>query len=141
MVEMSCEAHDEQAANTQFITHTVGRVLGQMNVQSTSINTKGYESLLNLVQNTSNDSFDLYYGLFMYNQVCRLPLSTLSLYLTLYCTPSMLRSQSFPPKPCASRLHCRYHLSVPVLLAPASPSCMYHTLPHCARVIHGARVC
>jgi arogenate dehydrogenase (NADP+) len=70
MVEMSCEQHDEQAANTQFITHTVGRVLGQMNVQSTSINTKGYESLLNLVQNTSNDSFDLYYGLFMYNQVC-----------------------------------------------------------------------
>eukprot|EP01025_Chloroclados_australasicus_P020410 TRINITY_DN21511_c0_g1_i1.p2 TRINITY_DN21511_c0_g1~~TRINITY_DN21511_c0_g1_i1.p2 ORF type:complete len:196 (+),score=25.71 TRINITY_DN21511_c0_g1_i1:313-900(+) len=68
MVEMSCEEHDRQAANTQFITHTVGRVLGEMGVESTSINTRGYESLLNLVQNTANDSFDLYYGLFMYNQ-------------------------------------------------------------------------
>jgi prephenate dehydrogenase len=69
MVDMTCEVHDQEAANTQFITHTVGRVLNEMNVQSTSINTRGYESLLNLVENTANDSFDLYYGLFMYNQV------------------------------------------------------------------------
>ena len=69
MVEMSCEEHDQQAANTQFITHTVGRVLNDMDVQSTPINTRGYESLLNLVENTAHDSFDLYYGLFMYNQV------------------------------------------------------------------------
>jgi arogenate dehydrogenase (NADP+), plant len=73
MVELSCEDHDQQAANTQFITHTVGRMLSEMNVQSTTINTRGYESLLNLVHNTAHDSFDLYYGLFMYNQVgvCR----------------------------------------------------------------------
>ena len=69
MVELSCEAHDQQAANTQFITHTVGRMLSEMNVQSTSINTRGYESLLTLVDNTAHDSFELYYGLFMYNQV------------------------------------------------------------------------
>jgi arogenate dehydrogenase (NADP+), plant len=68
MVEMTCEEHDRQAASTQFITHTVGRVLGKMELQSTSINTKGFEALLNLVGNTNNDSFDLYYGLFMYNQ-------------------------------------------------------------------------
>lgn len=69
---MSCEEHDQQAANTQFITHTVGRVLNEMNVRSTAINTKGYESLLALVENTAHDSFDLYYGLFMYNQVSAL---------------------------------------------------------------------
>jgi prephenate dehydrogenase len=69
MVEMTCEEHDQQAANTQFITHTVGRILGEMKLKSTPINTKGYESLLNLVENTANDTFDLYYGLFMYNQV------------------------------------------------------------------------
>uniref|UniRef100_A0A061QVW7 Arogenate dehydrogenase (NADP+), plant n=1 Tax=Tetraselmis sp. GSL018 TaxID=582737 RepID=A0A061QVW7_9CHLO len=68
MVEMSCEEHDRQAASTQFITHTVGRMLGEMGLYSTTINTKGYESLLSLVNNTANDSFDLYYGLFMYNQ-------------------------------------------------------------------------
>lgn len=67
IVEMSCEEHDRQAASTQFITHTVGRVLGAMDVHSTDINTKGFDALLNLVENTSHDSFDLYYGLFLYN--------------------------------------------------------------------------
>ncbi|KAK9803249.1 hypothetical protein WJX73_009784 [Symbiochloris irregularis] len=68
MVEMSCEEHDRIAASTQFLTHTVGRVLGAMDARATSIDTRGYQSLLNLVDNTANDSFDLYYGLFMYNQ-------------------------------------------------------------------------
>ncbi|CAI7767291.1 unnamed protein product [Closterium sp. NIES-53] len=67
MVEMTCEEHDKYAAGTQFITHTVGRVLGKLGLESTPINTKGYETLLNLVENTAGDSFDLYYGLFMYN--------------------------------------------------------------------------
>jgi len=67
MVEMSCEEHDRAAASTQFITHSVGRTLGAMNLTRTDIDTKGYESLLSLVENTTNDSFDLYYGLFLYN--------------------------------------------------------------------------
>lgn len=67
MIEMSCEKHDEHAAGSQFITHTVGRMLGKLGLQSTPINTKGYETLLDLVENTSGDSYDLYYGLFMYN--------------------------------------------------------------------------
>ena len=69
MVEMDCEEHDRLSAGTQFVTHTVGRVLGGMQLAPTPIDTRGYESLLSLVNNTSNDSFDLYYGLFMYNQV------------------------------------------------------------------------
>ena len=68
MVEMPCEEHDRQAASTQFITHTVGRMLGEMGLEPTPIDTRGYRSLLSLVDNTANDSFDLYYGLFMYNQ-------------------------------------------------------------------------
>ncbi|XP_037462372.1 arogenate dehydrogenase 2, chloroplastic-like [Triticum dicoccoides] len=67
MVEMSCAEHDRHAAGSQFITHTIGRVLAQLNLQSTPINTKGYETLLQLTENTVSDSFDLYYGLFMYN--------------------------------------------------------------------------
>ncbi|XP_024372844.1 arogenate dehydrogenase 2, chloroplastic isoform X1 [Physcomitrium patens] len=67
MVEMSCAEHDRFAAGSQFITHTVGRVLGKLGLESTPINTKGYETLLGLVQNTSGDSFELYCGLFMYN--------------------------------------------------------------------------
>ncbi|OVA05858.1 Prephenate dehydrogenase [Macleaya cordata] len=68
MVEMPCAEHDRSAAESQFITHTMGRVLEKFGLESTSINTKGYETLLNLVENTSGDSFDLYYGLFMYNK-------------------------------------------------------------------------
>lgn len=67
MVEMSCAKHDWYAAGSQFITHTVGRMLEKLGLQSTPINTKGYQILLDLVENTAGDSFDLYYGLFMYN--------------------------------------------------------------------------
>ena len=38
-------------------------------LQPSSIDTRGFKSLLDLVDNTTHDSFDLYYGLFMYNQV------------------------------------------------------------------------
>lgn len=68
MVEMSCAEHDRHAAESQFITHTVGRMLAKLNLESTPINTKGYETLLRIVDNTCGDSFDLYYGLFMYNK-------------------------------------------------------------------------
>jgi arogenate dehydrogenase (NADP+) len=76
MVEMACEEHDRIAASTQFMTHTVGRVLGSMGLQPTPIDTRGFQSLLTLVDNTTNDSFDLYYGLFMYNAVRARALST-----------------------------------------------------------------
>ncbi|XP_057967800.1 arogenate dehydrogenase 2, chloroplastic [Malania oleifera] len=68
MVEMSCAEHDRYAGWSQFITHTMGRVLEKFGLESTPINTKGYETLLDLVENTAGDSFDLYYGLFMYNK-------------------------------------------------------------------------
>lgn len=68
MVEMSCQEHDKLAAGSQFMTHTVGRVLDMLGLESTPINTKGYETLLDLVENTCEDSFDLYYGLFLYNK-------------------------------------------------------------------------
>eukprot|EP00210_Caulerpa_lentillifera_P006130 g5857.t1 len=68
ILQMSCEEHDKKTASTQFITHTVGRILGAMNLEKTELDTKGFRSLLSLVDNTSHDSFDLYYGLFMYNQ-------------------------------------------------------------------------
>jgi arogenate dehydrogenase (NADP+) len=65
--EMSCEEHDRVAAGSQFLTHTVGRVLGSMGLAPTVADTAGYRSLLSLVDNTAHDSFDLYYGLFLYN--------------------------------------------------------------------------
>ena len=67
MVELSCLQHDIYTSNSQFITHLTGRVLSQLQLQSTPINTKGYEMLLGLVNNTENDSFDLFKGLYKYN--------------------------------------------------------------------------
>ncbi len=32
MEEMTCERHDELASRTQFVTHTIGRVLGAMDL-------------------------------------------------------------------------------------------------------------
>ncbi|KAG6736297.1 hypothetical protein POTOM_060959 [Populus tomentosa] len=65
MVEMSCAKHDMYAAGSQFVTHTVGRLLKRFGLETSPINTKGYETLLDLVENTAGDSFELYYGLFM----------------------------------------------------------------------------
>nr|GEV73671.1 arogenate dehydrogenase 2, chloroplastic-like [Tanacetum cinerariifolium] len=68
MREITYAEHDMHAAESQFITHMIGRILEKFGLDSTQINTNGYESLLDLVENTSNDSFELYYGLFMYNK-------------------------------------------------------------------------
>ncbi|KAL2929802.1 Arogenate dehydrogenase 2 chloroplastic [Bienertia sinuspersici] len=68
--EMTCAEHDKYAAGSQFITHFLGRVLEKVNLEDTPINTKGYESLLNLVDNTSKDSFELFYGLFFVQSEC-----------------------------------------------------------------------
>lgn len=67
MIEMSCEQHDEYAANSQFITHLTGRMLWQQNLVPTPIDTKGFQTVLNLVENTRKDSFDLFFGLYYYN--------------------------------------------------------------------------
>ncbi|KAL5700493.1 prephenate dehydrogenase (NADP(+)) [Ranunculus cassubicifolius] len=67
MVEMTCEEHDRYAAESQFVTHTVARILSNMNMEATPIDTKGYETLMELTQNTVSHGSDLYDGLFLYN--------------------------------------------------------------------------
>ncbi|OWM81851.1 arogenate dehydrogenase 2, chloroplastic [Punica granatum] len=89
MVKMPCSEHDKYAAGSQFITHTMGRMLEKFGLEYTPINTKGYETLLDLVKNTSGDSFDLYYGLFLYNknaleQLQRLDMAFESLKMELF---------------------------------------------------------
>ncbi len=43
MVEMSCEMHDELSANSQFVTHLVGRMLGELDIMKSTIDTAGFE--------------------------------------------------------------------------------------------------
>jgi len=68
MVELSCKDHDTYAANSQFLTHLMGRILGEQGLTQTPIDTKGFENVLKLVDTTTADSFDLFYGLYKYNQ-------------------------------------------------------------------------
>mmetsp|Transcript_25951 Transcript_25951/g.79809 ORF Transcript_25951/g.79809 Transcript_25951/m.79809 type:complete len:319 (-) Transcript_25951:403-1359(-) len=68
MVEMTCRQHDIYAANSQFLTHLVGRMLGSIgDLHPTPIDTRGFESVLQIVHTTCDDSFDLFYGLYRYN--------------------------------------------------------------------------
>mmetsp|Transcript_32365 Transcript_32365/g.72534 ORF Transcript_32365/g.72534 Transcript_32365/m.72534 type:complete len:566 (-) Transcript_32365:130-1827(-) len=67
MIAMSCEEHDEYAARSQFITHFTGRVLGNLKLSSTPVDTQGFKAVLRLIDQTNNDSFDLFYGLYKHN--------------------------------------------------------------------------
>ena len=67
MVDMDCETHDRQAADSQFITHFIGRMIAKLNLSPTGIATKGFEALLALRDNTMKDSFALFSALYMYN--------------------------------------------------------------------------
>jgi arogenate dehydrogenase (NADP+), plant len=68
MIPMTCHEHDAYAANSQFVTHLMGRILGTQGLAKTPIDTKGFESVLKVVDSTTADSFDLFYGLYKYNQ-------------------------------------------------------------------------
>ena len=67
MVKMSCETHDTVAAGSQFVTHLTGRMLARLGLQPSPIATQGYRALLQLVDNTCKDSFDLFYALYSHN--------------------------------------------------------------------------
>ncbi|TYJ18454.1 hypothetical protein E1A91_A09G124500v1 [Gossypium mustelinum] len=77
MVEMSCEEHDKVAARSQFLSHSIGRILAEMGIESTSMNTKSFETLVKLKESTTNDSFDLFSGLFIHNRFAQQELMNL----------------------------------------------------------------
>lgn len=68
MVPLSCKDHDLFAANSQFITHLMGRILDNQGLEPTPIDTKGFDSVLKVIDSTTADSFDLFYGLYKYNK-------------------------------------------------------------------------
>lgn len=64
---MTPHQHDEMVAYSQGITHYVGRVLADLNLQSTTINTLGYKKLLEIIEQTCNDSLQLFLDLQKFN--------------------------------------------------------------------------
>ena len=67
VVKLSPDEHDSMAALSQGITHFIGRVLNEAGVVSTQINTLGFNDLLGVIEQTCNDSWDLFKDLQKYN--------------------------------------------------------------------------
>ncbi|MBC8312335.1 MAG: prephenate dehydrogenase/arogenate dehydrogenase family protein [Candidatus Marinimicrobia bacterium] len=67
IVEMTPDAHDRDAAMSQGITHFIGRVLSESGISSTKINTLGFNELLGVIEQTCNDSWNLFKDLQNYN--------------------------------------------------------------------------
>lgn len=67
VLEMSCDQHDREAAWSQGITHFIGRTLAELNLGSTRLATKGYQTLMHVVEQTCNDPIQLFYDLQHYN--------------------------------------------------------------------------
>jgi len=68
---MSPEEHDRQAACTQGITHYVGRVLADFGVGPSEVSTLGFRKLLEIVEQTCNDPWQLFLDLQRYNPYTR----------------------------------------------------------------------
>jgi len=65
---MSPEEHDEVAAFTQGLTHLVGRVLKEMNLEQHPMATKGFSNLFEIMNQTCNDPWQLFLDLQRYNR-------------------------------------------------------------------------
>ncbi|MGE4583753.1 MAG: prephenate dehydrogenase/arogenate dehydrogenase family protein [Sphaerochaeta sp.] len=67
VLPMSCDQHDREAAWSQGITHFIGRTLSELSLGETELATKGYRTLLTVVEQTCNDPLQLFYDLQRYN--------------------------------------------------------------------------
>jgi prephenate dehydrogenase len=68
---MEPELHDRQAAFTQGLTHYLGRVLAELELEPSRVASLGYRKLLEIIEQTCNDSWQLFYDLQQYNPYTR----------------------------------------------------------------------
>jgi prephenate dehydrogenase len=71
VVEMSADEHDRLAAESQGVTHFVGRVLGEFGFEPTSIDTLGAKKLYEIKSQVCNDTWQLFVDLQTYNPYTR----------------------------------------------------------------------
>jgi len=67
MVEMASEDHDAYVADAEFVTHLTGRLLDRNLLPVTPVSSREYAALCDLAELTGNDTFDLFYGMFKFN--------------------------------------------------------------------------
>jgi prephenate dehydrogenase len=63
LICMSPTEHDYKASKSQFITHFIGRVLNELKLEETEIDTSSFTSLLNLVKIVNSDTTELFLGI------------------------------------------------------------------------------
>lgn len=63
IIELTPKQHDKLAASSQGLTHFVGRLLEELGYRSTKIDTYGAKKLLEIMEQTCNDSWELFLDL------------------------------------------------------------------------------
>ncbi|PIQ80963.1 MAG: hypothetical protein COZ34_01465 [Candidatus Pacebacteria bacterium CG_4_10_14_3_um_filter_34_15] len=67
VIEMSADEHDKIAANSQGLTHFIGRLLDEYKLEETLIDSLGTKKLLEIKEQTCNDTWQLFTDLQHYN--------------------------------------------------------------------------
>jgi prephenate dehydrogenase len=67
VIELNAEEHDKLAANSQGVTHFIGRLLDEYKMVPTPIDTVGATKLLEVREQTCNDTWELFMNLQHYN--------------------------------------------------------------------------
>lgn len=67
VLRMSADEHDHQAAYSQGITHFIGRVVKDLDLEEYPISTLGFQKMLEVAEQTCNDPFQLFLDLQRYN--------------------------------------------------------------------------
>ncbi|MBS1990078.1 MAG: prephenate dehydrogenase/arogenate dehydrogenase family protein [Cyanobacteria bacterium SZAS LIN-3] len=67
IIEMTAEEHDRVAAESQGLTHFIGRVLGEFGFKHTPIDTYGAQMLHQIKEQVNNDSWQLFEDLQTHN--------------------------------------------------------------------------
>jgi prephenate dehydrogenase len=71
VILMTPDEHDREAAFTQGVAHYIGRVLSDLGVRQSEIGTVGYNKLLEIVEQTCNDPWQLFLDLQRFNPYTR----------------------------------------------------------------------
>lgn len=67
VIEMTPQEHDKKAAYSQGLTHFVGRLLEKIQAKPTNIDSLGTKKLLEIKEQTCNDTWQLFHDLQTYN--------------------------------------------------------------------------
>jgi arogenate dehydrogenase (NADP+) len=67
VIELTAEEHDKLAAKSQGLTHFIGRLLQEFGMQETKIDSVGATKLLEVKEQTCNDTWELFINLQHYN--------------------------------------------------------------------------